>query len=143
MSLNTTKLNLSFISLFFVILLYQCETGNRKLNDRSKTSSFEDFDEFYRKFTSDSLFQMSRIKFPLAGKSVDEFDVKEWTKENWSLMKTMIFDIDTATYKTEYKKSSKEFKGKVWIEGSGFNYEFRFEVINDRWYLVYALDQNL
>jgi len=143
MSLNNTKLNLILISIFVVIILNQCDTGNRKWNDPSKVSEFEDFDEFYKKFTSDSLFQMSRIKFPLAGKSVDEFEVKDWTKENWSLMKNMIFDIDTSTYKTEYKKSAKKFKGKVWIEGSGFNYEFRFEVINDRWYLVYALDQNL
>jgi hypothetical protein len=140
MRLINIKIILTLISIF---ILYQCDTGNQKRNNSSKTSSFENFDEFYKKFHSDSLFQISRIKFPLAGKKVDGFEEIKWTKKKWSLMKTMIYDIDTTVFKTEYKKSSKEFKQKIWLENSGFNTEYRFKVIHNKWYLVYALDINL
>ena len=140
MRLINIKLILTLMSIF---ILYQCDTGIRKRNDPSKASSFENFDEFYNKFHSDSIFQISRIKFPLAGKRVDGFKEIKWTKKRWSMMKTMIYDIDTTVFRTEYKKSSKEFEQKIWLENSGFSTEYRFKLINDKWYLVYALDINL
>jgi len=65
------------------------------------------------------------------------------TKENWVMVNTRIYDVDTTRFRVSYKKSEKEFSAKAWIEDSGFSAEFRFELIDNKWYLVYAQDQNL
>jgi hypothetical protein len=108
-----------------------------------KKNSIEDFDKFYNRFHKDTLFQVSRIKFPLGGMFVDGFKETQWTKKNLPTMKSKIYDIDTMQYKISFKKTEKTFTQKVWVEDSGFSTEFRFEVINNKWYLVYILDQNL
>ena len=57
-------------------------------------------------------------------------------------MKVKIYDIDKSQFKVEFKKTDKTFMQRVWIANSGFNSECRFELINKKWFLVYALDQN-
>lgn len=57
-------------------------------------------------------------------------------------MKTKIYDIDTNKYKIEYKKTENSFTQKFWLENSGFSSEYRFELIDGKWYLIYALDEN-
>lgn len=103
----------------------------------------EDFDMFYNKFHNDSLFQLSRTRFPIGGMSVDGFNELKWTRDNLPLLKTRIYDIDTTQYKVTFKKTQKTFTEKVWIENSGFSFECKFELIDNKWYLVYVLDQNL
>lgn len=99
--------------------------------------NIEDFDRFYDKFHQDGAFQMSRLKFPLQG---HDGVGNKWTKTNWTLMKGRIYEVDKSQYKVEYKKTDKSFFQKVWIENSGFNSECRFELIDTKWYLVYALE---
>ena len=55
-------------------------------------------------------------------------------------MKGRIYEVDKSQYKVEYNKTDKSFFQKVWIENSGFNSECRFELIDTKWYLVYALE---
>ncbi|HEU0125876.1 MAG TPA: hypothetical protein VFQ56_06205, partial [Flavobacterium sp.] len=43
----------------------------------------ENFDEFNKKFHSDSLFQVSRVDFPIEGKHVSGFEQYNWTRKNW------------------------------------------------------------
>jgi len=86
---------------------------------------------------------MSRIKFPLKGFMVDGLEQENWKKKNWSTLKTKVYDIDTTMYMTDYIKTYKSFIEKVWIKDSGFFVEYRFKVIRRKWYLVYAVDQNL
>jgi hypothetical protein len=105
--------------------------------------SGENFDKFYSKFHKDSLFQVSRTKFPLGGMSIDGSAKLKWTKDNLPLMKVMIYDIDTTQYKVSYKKTPTTFTQKVWIEDSGFSSECKFELFDNKWHLVYVLDQNL
>jgi hypothetical protein len=109
----------------------------------SRNTDAEDFDGFYDRFHTDSAFQMSRIKFPLEGMSVDGFERRKWTRENWYMMKVRIYDVDTSLYEVSYNLTEKEFVQKIWVEDSGFSSEYRFELIEGRWYLVYVLDQNL
>jgi hypothetical protein len=105
-------------------------------------NSSEDFDKFYDKFHKDSLFQVSRTKFPLGGMSIEGVKKTQWTRENLPLMKAKIYEIDTTHYKVAFKRTEKTFTQKVWVEGSEFSSECRFKLINNKWYLVYVLDQN-
>jgi hypothetical protein len=133
-----------FVLLYFFVFLFltQCKVRDKGLN-KGKLITIENFDDFYSKFHSDSIFQMSRIKFPLKGKQIDGDGERGWSKEKWVLFKTPIYKVDTLKFRTEYKKTKTMFKEKVWIESSGFSFECRFELIDSKWYLVYALDMNL
>lgn len=121
-------------------LIFICGIFLTSCNTNSNT---EDFDQFYAKFHNDSTFQMSRIRFPLEGKKSDGFDKQNWSEKNWDILKTKIFDVDTTEFKIEFKKTDTEFFQKCYIPNSGFKNEYRFELLNKKWYLVYALDANL
>jgi len=99
----------------------------------------EDFDVFFERFHADSSFQMSRLRFPIRG--TDEF-AREWSPENWVLLKGKIFDVNTAMFNVDFKETDTEFTQKIWINGSGFMTECKFEVIDGKWFLVYRLEFN-
>ncbi|TVR78574.1 MAG: DUF4348 domain-containing protein [Saprospirales bacterium] len=106
-------------------------------------SSPESFEEFYLRFHNDPAFQMSRLAFPLEGKLIDAEGEMEWTPENWPVMQVPIWDINDPLFNTDYTKEETKFHQKVWIDNSGFISEYRFELINGQWFLVYAFEQNL
>ena len=136
--------SLKLISILIFIFLSSCSLiKNNQTHDSGNKTAIEDFDAFYDKFHSDSIFQMSRIKFPLTGFLVDGLKQEKWNEKNWSALKTKVYDVDTTLYRTDYIKTYKSFIEKVWIKDSGFFVEYRFKVIKRKWYLVYAMDQNL
>ena len=144
------KLIIKIIILFLLIILpsvilTNCHSARNASKGEASSikNSGEDFDIFYNKFHVDSVFQMARTRFPLEGMSVDGFNELKWTRDNLPLLKTRVYDIDTAQYKIAFKKTQKTFTEKIWIENSGFSFECRFELIDNKWYLVYILDQNL
>jgi hypothetical protein len=137
-------LSISIMTLIAGLMLWGCGSTHKTATTGQKGKiKIENFDQFYNRFHTDSLFQLSRIKHPLQGKLVDGTESGKWTKENWMLMKTRIYDIDTTQFKTSYQKTDVSFVQKVWIENSGFSSECRFEVLDGKWYLTYVLDQNL
>ena len=130
-------------SLFLVplfLLLINCNRREKLKKVQKEDVVMEKFDVFYNEFHSDSLFQMSRIKFPLQGQNIDGFKKNKWTKVNWVLLKTKIYDVDTLEFKTRWKKSTTSFVQKCYLEHSGFSSEYRFQLIKKKWYLTYALD---
>jgi hypothetical protein len=139
------KVYFKFLTVIITLLLVNC--NKREINTISNTNkekiTIEDFDKFYDKFHKDSIFQMSRIIFPLDGIKVEYDGEKKWSKKNWTTLKTKIYDVDTTEFKIEYKKTNDSFYQKFWIEDSGFWGEYRFGLINNKWYMVYAVEQNL
>lgn len=140
-----TKLfSLILLSVMYSALLSNCNSIKQSSKGNVVTTGeTTKFDKFYDKFHKNSSFSVSRTKFPLGGMTVDGFEKTKWTMENLPVMKTKIYDIDTSLYKVSFKKTKKTFIQKVWLEDSGFSTECRFELINNKWYLVYVLDQNL
>ena len=103
----------------------------------------EDFELFYMRFHNDPDFQLSRIDFPLEGGLVETQREQEWTPENWPIMRVAVWDINDPKYSIDYEQTEEEFIQKIWIENTGFISEYRFRLIDGRWMLVYALEQNL
>lgn len=128
----------------FCLFMSACSTSKPSSAGTTKKSesNTEDFDAFYDKFHKDMVFQKSRTKFPLDGRLITEGKEYKWTPENLPLMKVKIYDVDKKTYKISYDKKENSFFQKVWLPGSGFKSEAKFELINNKWYLVYVLDQN-
>lgn len=135
-------------SLFCLSLLNCSEkdnTQNRESNSPKETVVAgslvnEGFDEFYKKFLEDSVFQISRIQFPLGGEKITNDKTSEWSRDNWITMKASVFEIDTTEFKVEIEKSDSLNTFKVFIPNSGFELIMKFKLIDTRWYLVYCKD---
>ncbi len=124
-----------FKILFLILFFFSCN---------HKSIVEENFAEFDRRFHSDSLFQMSRITFPLKGKMVDGFDKKDWSAKNWSMMKSLVTEnTNGKNYKKQTHFSDTLVTEKIWIENSGFSFERHFKKVNGKWFLVYCEDRNL
>ncbi|MBC7884802.1 MAG: hypothetical protein H7X99_04970 [Saprospiraceae bacterium] len=131
-----------FVAVIVMIMsLTNCKSSKKLANN--STAAAEDFDTFYDRFHKDSKFQFSRLKMPLEGKMADGKTEKKWTKSIWTPMKVKIFDIDTNIYKVKHHKTDKSFTQKFWLEDSGFFSEYRFELIDKLWYLVYAMEVSI
>ena len=103
----------------------------------------ESFEDFYYLFHSDPAFQLSRIDFPIEGAFVEANNKEEWTEENWAILRVPVFEIEGTEYQVEYRQTETEFYQKIWLDNTGFVSEYRFELIDGLWYLVYAYEQNL
>ena len=105
----------------------------------------ENFEEFNLRFHTDSIFQMSRINFPIKGKSIDGFEKHNWSIKNWKFLSSPVTENDSiiAGYKHSLNKTDDEIIDKIWIENSGFKTERKFKRINGKWFLVYYDDINL
>jgi hypothetical protein len=144
MSTITKLVSLSLVFILTTAILTNCHSTRESSKSYTlKKNSGEDFDKFYERFHEDSVFQVSRLKFPVDGMSVKGEEKVKWTRDNLPLLKTKIYDIDTTRFKITFRKTEKMFTQKVWIEDSEFSSEYRFELINKKWYLVYVLDQDL
>lgn len=144
------KLKFKFLPIFPLIIfssmvLIHCHSTREasKGEALSTRSAGENFEKFYVRFHKDSAFQVSRTRFPLGGMSIEGSIKTKWTRNNLPLMRIKVYDIDTTQYKVFFEKTERTFTQKVWIENSGFSSECRFELIGNKWYLVYVLDQNL
>ena len=80
--------------LFILVSLISCKDENTSMVEETSVLSTElpeGFHEFYDKFHSDSLFQLSHIVFPLKGEMVqkDSMEVlsieKVYEQDNWKL----------------------------------------------------------
>ena len=67
----------------------------------------------------------------------------QWTRENFGLLKTRIYDVDTSEFNISYKKTHNKFIQKFWIDNSGFWSEFKFKLIDKKWYLISVVEHNL
>lgn len=136
---------LRFLILISIIpLMTNCGIFHSMQSKPSVTKgSAENFDSFYDKFHADSAFQMSRIMFPINGLKVDSNGAKQWSVENWTVLKTKIYDVDRTQFKTEFSRTEERFIQKFWVENSGYSAEYHFELVGKKWFLVYARDTNL
>ena len=127
------------ILLATLTILSACSTSKKTISE----SNPENFDTFYDRFHADESFQLERISFPIKGSSEDINGKTSWTRKNWIPLKVKIYDVDTQTYKVDYKKTTAGFTQIFWLPGSGFLSEYRFERKMGKWFLVYAYDGNL
>lgn len=103
----------------------------------------KNFEIFYDKFKSDSIFQMNHIKFPIKGQYEDYKKEKKWNKKKWPLMtwdfrKVMLESLDRISIEQD---SVKFFYGSYCVD-CGFSFEMQFDKIGDAWFLTYRQENN-
>lgn len=128
--------------ILLIFTLSSCDKPHEQEKINDKNSTVENFESFYEKFHNDSLFQLSRLNFPLKGGPVGGDINEEWTKGNWRMLRTKIYEVDTSQYKVSNVKQDNSFTEKVWLEDSGFSFEYKYELIGKKWFLVSAFEQD-
>lgn len=139
------KFKLLFV-LFLVCYLTACQNNNRQ-NDASlvaKNEVTESISEFLDLFYSDSIFQISRIVFPMESDDISENEMEtHYNKMNWVILTNCYFNgndsiaiIEGEVYKRRVLKSENYYEETVFIEDSGFFVIVKFKLINRKWYLV-------
>ena len=146
------------VALVTVLIINSCKQKTEKAPETATekiTKSIENFESFYDKFYSDSVFQFSRINFPLKGGEVlgdnyvpsdiageESEERKEWNLEDFGVMLKEINGYPS-DYKSEIDKSENLIKEKIYLPESGY-YEIRHYVLKENeWYLDYFFIQDL
>jgi hypothetical protein len=127
----------------------------QKINDSIKIHSFkncdETFEEFFKEFAKDSIFQVSRIKYPLKWKYLNDVTDNELTIElvKYGSFNYIDFTNDEVAYKNEYSKYSVDIDKSnehilYTLHGidNGIHVIYKFNLIEDCWYLVEILDES-
>lgn len=136
---------------FLVLFMFGCMT-QQKVN---KTNIRENFEEFSKKFYTDSQFQLSRITFPLKGQhnidvpvtatnALGDSLISGWKKKDWVMLKNSYFPnnekvivIENTTYLRKIQKRAKSVTIVTYIENSGFSITEKYALKHGKWYLVY------
>ena len=147
----------SLIFLLMVIIFCQlntnCQADTKQNQNIQQQVLDENFDTFYKKFYSDSLFQISRITFPMKGINSDEYDPDLgdknppyfWKKKDWNFLHTLDQNIvkdkheyGVDVYKKVIKHNTNSFVvEKIYREESGYSEERWFKKANGKWFLIY------
>src|SRR5690349_19872059 len=111
------------IPILIFLLLLSCGTrsNDSPTADTATNSNQEDFDEFFKKFTTDSLFQIERVKFPFRVRwtTEDGETVHETAKEDW-MHSTFYYEDSYATRQVDaYTQEIKNYGDSVKLEQRG------------------------
>lgn len=135
------------ILLFLSILLCftACNSSEQPqeetINEETMIDLPGDFAVFYKTFHEDSLFQMSRIMWPLQG--LETTDAGEnivngkyyHSKENWLMHRRMTKDTG---FSGSMKLLGEDLIEETLIDGNGqFGMQRRFSKFGEEWYLIY------
>jgi hypothetical protein len=139
------------IGILFLTSLVVCKSNVQPPNSVF-VEDVEDFEKFHRKFFSDSIFQLSRIIFPLEAadsnliygdqkvedQENDEFFIKNnklyLKKEGWNYLKTHVANNE---FSVSFEKKGSIVWEKVRSKESEWAITFKFSLIENRWMLIY------
>ena len=129
-----------------LILVLSC---NNIKKENQKTENLidkkESFNDFFNRFSTDSVFRISRVKFPLKGFNSDETDVdfKDktylWNKEDWLFYAEEDFSSSKSEdiKKTDTIKTNASVIYRIYKEDSGYDIQYKFKESKNKWFLVY------
>jgi hypothetical protein len=128
-----------------LILALSCNNikkENQKIE--SLINKNESFNDFFNRFSTDSVFRISRVKFPLKGFNSDETDVNSkdkpylWSKEDWAFYAEEDFNPKSEDVKkTDTIKTDTSVIYRIYKEDSGYDIQYKFEESKNKWFLVY------
>jgi hypothetical protein len=158
-------MNRNIILISLLLLQLSCNTTEKKnastnafIKDSSQKATenvVETFDGFYKKFYSDSTFQISRIQFPLNGNDTDFENLENgkmkdfendtifiknnkffWKKKGWTFLKTLKKQGDFG-YNKKIENKGNIMQEEIYLEGSGDMDIRKFKQINGKWMMIY------
>ncbi|MFA6246372.1 MAG: DUF4348 domain-containing protein [Mucilaginibacter sp.] len=131
--------------LVIIGLFTGCSDNPGKHNPAKKAavSEISDFDTFFKKFKSDSVYQVAHVKFPLsiiiAGDEEEGDSVKYIEKSKWQ---NITFKKDKNAIYKQSQLSKTEVSIQHMVEDTGISTVFNFLYRNGKWQLVSFRDQS-
>jgi len=114
----------------FALLACGGDSGELPKDDLGR----EDFEAFYKKFYADSVFQLSRIEFPMLGTSPNnDGQPFYWTLENWKIIKGL--DEEDPDIERQVIDMGEVMQEKIIVQRR-FMIQLMYSLINDKWYLT-------
>jgi len=144
MQLKYSLLKIFFLILFLQFSLISCKDNKSSSNVVTPTEGIYDskeFQEFYEKFSTDSLFQIEHIVFPLEGmRSLqDSLDIPDpnfrWTQDKWKIHKS--YDDMNGTFSREFIDFAGIVVEKISDTSGQYTMERRFGKLSSGWHLIY------
>ncbi len=121
--------------------------NKQHINSNLKNKAIDNFDEFYVKFYKDTIFQKSRILYPLKGyiKYWDDDTAKEdsWLNNKIVITPKETLELNYKNLKSEILKKDTIVTEKYWLENSGLFIERNFIRKAGKWYLYIYNISNL
>lgn len=122
-------------------LIYIDSSFEDKKIKKNIVFTYKDFETFYLQFIKDSIFQISRVKFPLKGQYQDYDTSIEWSKSKWINMGWDLRDAFNYEDSINVIQTQKKFFYGSYCE-CGFSFEMEFNKINNNWFLTYRQENN-
>ncbi len=136
--LNRIKfLMLKLTSIFFFIVPF-VQASIAQEREEEKVDEY--FIDFYRNFNRDSVFQSSRINYPLKGEYYDALSDSDQVEYTWTEKDSISYKMhkfEKENYRLERKYMGEVVEEKVYLENSGFITVSKFQKIEGLWYLVF------
>lgn len=129
---------------FFKKITNPTITANYEVVEQAQEMTLpDDYHTFYDMFHSDSVYQMERIVFPLAGltQSKDSAQIAEsiqWTAQDWRIHKP--FDSQNGTFERVFTITGGVITETITANGGLFSINKRYAKLNGEWYLIYYQD---
>ena len=111
------------------------------------SSSVEKFEIFFKKFSSDPKFQISRVKFPLEiydyevgddGPDTDTLETSTLEKNQWEFSKL----YSKKFLKNIKKLDSNNYMVEIQVYDTGIFVEYYFTMENNKWFLIKIVDRS-
>lgn len=143
--MKTIKIILSVVALCFI---FACKSNQ----GASKNADIEDFAKFRIKFYSDSIFQVSRIIFPLPGADSDiiygdekvedqenenyliENNKLFWKKKSWKFIET---PVENKEFAVTIEKVDSVMREQIRSRETDLVITLEFSVVDNKWMLSY------
>ena len=135
-------------SLLIILLLSFSSCVNKQRTNTTVGLKEEDFNSFIKVFYSDSLFQISRIIFPITLEFSDTSRIVR-NKGIWKMLRDTYFKqndsiaiIDGEIYKRKLTVNKSQAQDYFYIENSGFFITIKFSLKEGKWYLSDYIESN-
>lgn len=136
---------LHWVIFILCIQLFACKskTKDEPALEPEQASVYEsaEFQDFYQKFSTDSVFQMEHVVFPLEGmrSPKDSLDIIDpnfrWQQDSWKIHKP--YDDMNGTYIREFIDIPGIVSERISDESGQYSMERRFGKLSSGWHLIY------
>ena len=137
------------LSIIAALLCCNNPSTESKTASEDKKTEKENFDGFFNKFYQDTVFQISRIKFPLKGFYMTserigigdslgpDHDNFEWNKEKWRQTTFCVSDKDTIEFKINRITTDTIITREIIAKKGNMKIVERYKLLDDKWFLVH------
>ena len=136
-----------FILILLGLILGACQPKDKSGGSSEISEKFADFEAFYERFHTDSLYQVEHIIFPLEGLPADADSITlatgnyRWEKDSWIMHRR--FDQGSNDFEIQLTPVMDDVIIEKIIHKSGaYGMIRRFARMGGEWYLIYYAGLN-